>query len=844
MRSGLAFLIGSFLLPGAAFAQDADGDGALNGADVYPCDPELRAVSFAPAEGDHGLMLFEDRWPAAGDLDFNDLVLGWNYVLRSDANGVRSMHVTFNVLALGGTLHNGLGLQLPVSRSLVASVTRTIEGEAAVALQPSSADENVTIRIMDDLRDLFGSESPVNSINEQATRDGRIIELDIVFNAPAQIATSAAPYDVFMFRSDDAGHEIHAPDFSGTAAMNSALFNTRNDTSREGRWFVDTQGIPFALSFPTSAEYPAEGVRIDQLFPSIITFAASGGTSSQNFYQRPEIEAAFEDAQGPRLLRGEAGDQSCLAVCGPPQPTACGAASCNAMIAANGAQVSLAPAAGQAAVFTACGVAGQRWAVASSVSSGCYDHDAFTPFGVQVLNTFRCSSAFDELAALATDGDMVFSIAPRTSGATARLTIWNVPGDATTTVAPGAPTTIATTTPAQNARVFFEGFAGQRIAYQVRPSAGCFRGSLLAPDGTVAVPAALACGTTFSELIVLQANGQYTLLIDPNSSDVASYTIDLWTVPEDLVVNGGFGRTSIPISTPSQNATFTFDGTAGQRISMITRPSSGCFRQTISAPSGSVVSSSSLRCGSWFTDVITLQETGRYTAVLNPNSSDVPSFTIDLYNVPADPTAQIAIADPARTMAMPAPGSNGSFTFQGVAGQRISVNTSPSSGCFRQIISAADGTVINNSSLRCGSHFVDVTVLPSTGTYTIALDANDADVPTYTLDIFEVPAEPQVNAAIGGGPVSIPLTTPGLNGAVSFSAGAGQRVNITTSRTGGCFRQILRSPSGAQVNSSGLRCGTHTLSNVTLPEDGAHRLEIDPNGSDTATFTVTITSGT
>lgn len=107
---------------------DNDGDGVPNRADALPCDPRSAALAYAPGESERGLLLFEDMWPAAGDLDFNDLALSYHYEARVDASGaVSSLRVTYDVLAIGGILDNGLGLHLPLARDAVARVTRTID---------------------------------------------------------------------------------------------------------------------------------------------------------------------------------------------------------------------------------------------------------------------------------------------------------------------------------------------------------------------------------------------------------------------------------------------------------------------------------------------------------------------------------------------------------------------------------------------------------------------------------------------------------------------------------------------------------------------------------------------
>ena len=284
--------------------RDADGDGVPNAADAYPCDPAAVGSTFYPAQGDHGMLLFEDLWPDNGDLDFNDAVITYNYVFKLDDHGrAIGLRATFNALALGGDHTLGLGLHLPVPRSAARFVTRVVGNGEAEWLTPSEQDAELTLRLSPNLRELFGGESgPINSDPSRPVRVGEPIEVDIVFWDPQPLLVGASPYDLYVFRANDPAHEIHRPEFTGTAAMRSQLFNSGDDGSSVSRSFVNRQGLPFALVFPTLVPYPSEGVEISRLYPDIVGFATSGGANNQDFYVSNVVAAhAYRDVNGQPL---------------------------------------------------------------------------------------------------------------------------------------------------------------------------------------------------------------------------------------------------------------------------------------------------------------------------------------------------------------------------------------------------------------------------------------------------------------------------------------------------------------------------------------------------------------
>ncbi len=303
----------------AALAQDADNDGILDTADTFPCDPALGGSLFAPAEGQVGTLMFEDQWPAKGDLDFNDLVLTYNYVIETAPNGqaVRLI-ATYDVRALGGTLDLGLSLHLPVPASAVASVTRSVAGANATPLTPAP-DTELYVKMSDNLRELFaGQAGPINSDPTTPNQVGQRLVVTVTFTSPTTLGAGAAPYDVFVVRTNNPSHEIHQSQYLGSIAMDQNLFSTLDDGSGGGRFFVDGQGLPFALHLPELADYPSELTSIDTLYPDINAFAVSGGLSNSDFY-RTNVQASMryldntgQPAPQPATISPLGTDRSCL----------------------------------------------------------------------------------------------------------------------------------------------------------------------------------------------------------------------------------------------------------------------------------------------------------------------------------------------------------------------------------------------------------------------------------------------------------------------------------------------------------------------------------------------------
>ncbi len=284
-----------------ASAQDSDGDGAIDTVDAYPCDASIAAIAFAPGEGQHAALLFEDQWPQAGDADFNDAVITYNYMVTENGAGEAvAITATFNALALGGNYDNGLGLHLPVPSANIGAVTLTLGTGSPQPIAPSTADSEFTLPVINNMRALFGGQAgPINAI-DGATLNSEVIQVDIALSTPTTLDMAAAPFDIYLFRSAIPAHEIHRSGYTGTAAMDTTLFNTNSDNSGPGLAFIDDRGLPFVLNIPQYQVYPKEAVDIATLWPRIVNFAATSGAQDGDFYVGDAVLAnAFTGSASP-----------------------------------------------------------------------------------------------------------------------------------------------------------------------------------------------------------------------------------------------------------------------------------------------------------------------------------------------------------------------------------------------------------------------------------------------------------------------------------------------------------------------------------------------------------------
>ncbi len=442
------------------------------------------------------------------------------------------------------------------------------------------------------------------------------------------------------------------------------------------------------------------------------------------------------------------------------------------------------------------------------------------------------------------------------------------PAVAQTIVPGGTPLTVTTTSAGENASVVFDGVSGQRVSLEITDvtigtSTCCStRVSILRPDGRSMTSVTVGTNGGFLDATTLPSAGTYSIVVDPQSTNVGSATLTLHDVPPDVTdaIAAGGPPVAVTTTAPGQNALVTFAGTAGERVSVqiadVTMGTSTCcsVRVSILRPDGkTLVAPLSVGTTGGFLDATTLPSTGTYTILVDPQGTSTGGASLVLGDVPPDATASLAVGEPA-TLSTAVPGQNAAVTFTGSAGQRVSleitgVTIGTSLCCSTKVsILRPDGRVLV-APVFVGTNggFLDATSLPSVGTYTVIVDPQGPDTGGATLMLYDVPADAGGSVVAGGAPAGVTTTVPGQNAVLTFGGTSGQRVSAVVDDvsvgTSSCcsVRLSLLRPNGS-VLVGPVNAGTAGgfLDAVVLPQSGTYTIVVDPQGAATGSARVTL----
>jgi hypothetical protein len=316
---------------------------------------------------------------------------------------------------------------------------------------------------------------------------------------------------------------------------------------------------------------------------------------------------------------------------------------------------------------------------------------------------------------------------------TATLTLYNV-ADVTgslTIGAPPVPTSIIY--PGQRSRLTFSGSAGQRVSLLgSNNTMGEGTLSIQNPDGTTLTSIGGLMGSSpFLDTKTLAATGTYTVVVDPINTQLGGMSIRLYDVADvtGTIVPGG-SPVTVTTTIPGQNASLTFSGSAGQRISL-SQTNVFFWGTTIIKPDGTTLVSSS----AVYIDLQTLPTTGTYTLKIDPSDALTGSRTLTLYDVPPDITGTVTIGGAAVGVTTTVPGQNGLLTFAGTAGQVVTIHlTNNAIGIITLKLLKPDGSQLS-SSYNSGNFNLSNQTLPTSGTYSIVIDPLAGNIGSLSISV-------------------------------------------------------------------------------------------------------------
>ena len=438
------------------------------------------------------------------------------------------------------------------------------------------------------------------------------------------------------------------------------------------------------------------------------------------------------------------------------------------------------------------------------------------------------------------------------------LSLYNVLPDTSGVITPGGDeVTVTNVSPGQNGRLTFNGTANQKVS--LLASGVTIEGGyvfIYNPDGTLLSSTGVNAvyQKSFIDTQTLPQTGAYTVLVDPGNYAAGSVTVNLYNAA-DLTgtVNAGTG-TDINLQVPGQNARLTFNGTAGQRVSLRASnvsltgsASQGIYYSggtiAILNPGGASLASLALNDNSGgFIDTKTLPADGVYTIFVDLQSATTGSMRLTLYNVPADINGTIAADGSPVTVSCAVPGQDAKLTFNGAAGQKVSLVISDITieGGYINI-DAADGTHIASTVMNAiyVNAFIDTTTLPATGVYTVYVNPGGYGTGSLKLQLYDA-SDMTGTITPGGSSITLTNDRPGRNTLLTFSGAENQRVSLTATGSTVYGTIYIKKPDGTNLTSKGVDNNGAFIDAQLLPVTGTYTIVVDPLASSIGSMVITL----
>lgn len=412
--------------------------------------------------------------------------------------------------------------------------------------------------------------------------------------------------------------------------------------------------------------------------------------------------------------------------------------------------------------------------------------------------------------------------------------------------------------------VVFSATAGQPISLSIADSTVTSANiSIIAPEGATLESETVGTGSSLLDSIPAPVSGAYSVIVTGTSAEyTGALTLSLNQGTGQSNTSGNSTTAQINIDTAGQTATIPFNGTAGQTVSVEIENSTftgGLDQVSVSIlnPDGSTLATGMASYdANYLLGPSTLSSTGTYTVVIAPTGSNTGSATllVSLFQNQTMTVTPVSGGTSTTMVSIPTPGQEALLSFNGTAGQMISLELANSNftGGFDQvsisILNPGGSTLASGSASYNANYLLGPSALPSTGTYTIVIapTATNTGSTTLLLSLFQNQTT-TITPDSGGTTVPVSISIPGQEAILSFSGTAGQSVTaeIENSTFTGGFDQVsmaILNPDGSTLTSGQESYnGNFTLGPSTLPTTGTYTIVIAPTGTNTGGANVLVT---
>ena len=324
-------------------------------------------------------------------------------------------------------------------------------------------------------------------------------------------------------------------------------------------------------------------------------------------------------------------------------------------------------------------------------------------------------------------------------------------------------------------------------------------------------------------------------------------SVTLFEVPPDVddgTITIGGPPVTLTSSAGRQNRRLTFNGTQGQSLHLMINNDSSLFNHVfVNQPSGFLLTRRLAdNAPSKLLALGTLPVTGTYT-VLTELYGLGDSVTLTLGVGTGDITGAIAPDGQPLTATIPTARQRAFYTFQGVAGQRMTLRASDATFANGRVFMS--GTEVD----CCWQELVNVTPetftvndLTTTGTQSVSVTPSFDFIGSIVLRLL--PAPPDITGTINtnGSPVTL-TTAPGQNASYTLQATSGQQLTMHfTNNTIGKIDVEIVKPNGMSQSFYMSSASNFDTSTLLIPNSGTYTIRINPYRANAGSVTFNVTS--